>query len=73
MISHLLPGFRNIRTPLATGYLYLLLLWLWVGELIPTSETADGLIARAYQWAACSARPRFLPRSPSPRTCWAAS
>jgi hypothetical protein len=41
MISHLLPGFRNIRTPLATGYLYLLLLWLWVGELIPTSETAE--------------------------------
>jgi hypothetical protein len=41
MISHLLPGFRNIRTPLATGYLYLLLLWLWVGELIPTSETDE--------------------------------
>jgi len=50
MISQHLPGFRNIRTPLATGYRYLGLLWLWVGELIPTSQTADGLIARAYQW-----------------------
>lgn len=50
MISELLPGFRNIRTPLATGYLYLGLLWLWVGALIPTSQTADGLVARAYEW-----------------------
>ena len=36
MTSELLPGFRTIRTPLATGYLYLGLLWLWVGALIPT-------------------------------------
>ena len=49
MISNLVPGFRSIRTPLATGYLYLVLLWLWVGGLIPPSQTADGLIARAYQ------------------------
>ena len=50
MISNLVPGFRSIRTPLATGYLYLVLLWLWVGGLIPPSQTADRLIARAYQW-----------------------
>ena len=46
MISNLVPGFRSIRTPLATGYLYLVLLWLWVGGLIPPSQTADGKIVR---------------------------
>ena len=35
---------------MATGYLYLGLLWLGVGELIPTSQSADGLVARVYQW-----------------------
>jgi len=30
MLANLLPGIRDIRTPLATGYLWLLALWLWI-------------------------------------------
>lgn len=30
MLGNLLPGVREVRTPLATGYLWLLILWLWL-------------------------------------------
>jgi hypothetical protein len=56
MISQLLPGFRNIRTPLATGYLYLGLLWLGVGELMPTSQSAD---TGAGAWLCATGRSRL--------------
>ena len=32
MLANLLPGLRHVRTPLATGYLYLLAAWLWFGD-----------------------------------------
>jgi hypothetical protein len=32
MLSNLLPGFRDVRTPLATGYLYLAAAWIWFGS-----------------------------------------
>ncbi|HOZ58288.1 MAG TPA: hypothetical protein PKY70_08890 [Nakamurella multipartita] len=48
MLSNLLPGFRNIRTPLATGALYLVLVWLWVGRPAPSTES--GWFAGALQW-----------------------
>lgn len=37
ILASVLPGFRDLRTPLITGYLYLVLLWLLVGsdQLLP--------------------------------------
>lgn len=40
MISNLLPGFRNVRTPLATGYLVFVLVWLLTGRPAPTDGTS---------------------------------
>jgi hypothetical protein len=41
MLGNLLPGIRQVRTPLATGYLWLLMFWLWLPshltEIAPTS------------------------------------
>lgn len=49
MLANVLPGFRNIRTPLATGALYAVLLWLWVGR--PAPATDSGWFADALKWA----------------------
>jgi hypothetical protein len=38
MLATLLPGVRHLRTPLVTGALYFLLLWLWVGPENVTPE-----------------------------------
>ncbi|MFF4392878.1 MULTISPECIES: hypothetical protein [unclassified Streptomyces] len=40
MLASLLPGLRELRTPLATGYLYLLLLFLLFSDSIPTKNEA---------------------------------
>jgi hypothetical protein len=43
VLASLLPGLRDLRTPLATGYLWLVTLWLLVHEHLPTSAaTASG-------------------------------
>jgi hypothetical protein len=30
MLTNFLPGIREFRTPLATGYIWLLTFWLWI-------------------------------------------
>ena len=49
MLTNLLPGLRDLRTPLATGYLYLAALWIVFGGLLPDNDSATGLIARIYE------------------------
>ena len=51
MLSSLLPGLRDLRGPLAAGYLWLLNLWFWYGDRIPTKDEADatgGFFAEIY-------------------------
>lgn len=47
MFTQLLPGFRHVRTPLITGYLWLLFAWLVLGpeRLIPDRD-AEGIPGR---------------------------
>src|SRR5260370_42274600 len=45
MLSSLLPGLRELRTPLATGYLWLANIWLMVGWKLPSKKPANGPIA----------------------------
>jgi hypothetical protein len=40
MLASLLPGLRDLRTPLTTGYLWLIFLWLWFHDDFPTTEVA---------------------------------
>ncbi|WP_328936261.1 hypothetical protein OG288_44195 [Streptomyces tauricus] len=51
MLVTLLPGVREIRTPLAVGYTWLLALWLAIGHRIPESDQASGLVADIYRLA----------------------
>jgi hypothetical protein len=37
LISNLLPGLRDLRTPLAVGYLWLVALWLALHKYLPAS------------------------------------
>jgi hypothetical protein len=49
MLANLLPGIRDIRTPLATGYIWLLMAWLWIPEHLKTAappSSVPGDIAR---------------------------
>ena len=42
MLINLLPGLRELRAPLAAGYLWLLGLWLAFGESVPKRSEATG-------------------------------
>ena len=50
MLASLLPGLRDLRTPLATGYLWVVALWLVLHDWVPGSvEAATGPIKSLYQ------------------------
>lgn len=50
LITNLLPGLRDLRTPLATGYLWLTFLWLLLHKHVPTSvATAKGPLRSLYE------------------------
>jgi hypothetical protein len=50
VLASLLPGLRDLRTPLATGYLWLVALWLLLHDWIPDSvDHAQGPIKSLYQ------------------------
>src|SRR4051794_3519418 len=50
MLASLLPGLRDVRTPLTVGYLYLVIGWIWFSEDIPrTKPQHDGMIRRLFE------------------------
>lgn len=50
MLASLLPGLRDVRTPITIGYLWLLIAWLMFADRFPTTRPEDdGLIARLYE------------------------
>jgi hypothetical protein len=49
VLSSLLPGLRDLRAPLAAGYIWLVNLWLLFGDEIPSEAEAEGVIARLYR------------------------
>lgn len=59
MIASLLPGFRDLRTPLVTGYLWLAVVWLWFGSdrLIPEDSNpfVDRLLEATHVFGSASA------------------
>jgi hypothetical protein len=53
MLASLLPGLRDLRTPLATGYLWLIGLWLLMHQHVPKNvHEATGPIQSVYQLGA---------------------
>lgn len=49
MLANLLPGLRELRVPLAAGFLWLLAIWFWVEPLVPDAGDASGALASAYR------------------------
>lgn len=45
MLANLLPGLREVRAPLAAGYVLLLTLWLAFGDSLPAESEATGIYA----------------------------
>jgi hypothetical protein len=50
LLTNLLPGVREFRTPLTVGYLWLLALWIWLGDDLPSETDARGLLQRVYEF-----------------------
>ena len=48
MLSNVLPGLRELRAPLAAGYLWLTWSWLVWGDDLPTRAEVSGPLARLY-------------------------
>lgn len=48
MLASILPGLRDLRVPLASGFLWLVVVWLLAHQWIPTKDEADGLAAEVY-------------------------
>lgn len=42
MLAQILPGFRDFRTPLVTGYLWLVVLWVLIGMPLPDKTATSG-------------------------------
>lgn len=57
VLTQVLPGFRELRTPLATGVLWLLTLWVALGDRIPSRAEATGFAKRVYDLAELVGRP----------------
>ncbi len=50
MLASLLPGLRDVRTPLTVGYLWLVASWVWFGGYLPEKRpTDDGVILRLFE------------------------
>lgn len=60
MFASLLPGLRDLRTPLATGYVYLVTLLLLVGDRIPKREHAEGPLKLLYDLVGWMGKPTIL-------------
>jgi hypothetical protein len=48
MLSSLLPGLRDLRTPLTAGYVWLLGLWLLLSDLTPVRQLAARLTSEVH-------------------------
>ncbi|ASN39195.1 hypothetical protein CGQ24_09310 [Arthrobacter sp. 7749] len=44
MLAQILPGFRDFRTPLVTGYLWLTVIWILIGAPLPDGKSTVGLM-----------------------------
>ncbi|MEV0538111.1 hypothetical protein [Kitasatospora sp. NPDC050463] len=49
MLMNLLPGLRELRTPLAVGYVWLVTIWLCAADHLPSRDSATGVFASLYK------------------------
>jgi hypothetical protein len=49
VLSNVMPGLREVRAPLAAGYLWLACFWLVFGDEVPTRSAVEGPLERLYE------------------------
>lgn len=49
LAASLLPGLRDIRAPLAAGYMWLFVAWLWFGTGLPKESQSRGVLRSIYE------------------------
>jgi hypothetical protein len=49
VFASLLPGLRDVRAPLAAGYLWLVVVWVVFEPAVPERAAADGVMASLYR------------------------
>lgn len=59
-MANLLPGLRELRGPLAAGYVWLVVAWLLFGRQLPARADAHGVLADVYDLAGWLGRPALL-------------
>ncbi|MGW5689140.1 hypothetical protein [Nonomuraea sp. NPDC003754] len=57
MLANLVPGIRDLRAPLAAGYLWLVVAWLTWARHLPTPDKATDLLADAYRLGSTAGLP----------------
>lgn len=60
VLMNLLPGLRELRTPLATGYVWLVTLWFGLHDLVPSRKHSSGLVLATYQLVEFMGKPALL-------------
>jgi hypothetical protein len=60
VLASLLPGIRELRAPLAAGYVWILGLWLGFGHHLPSRAAARGGWADVYELATWAGKPVAL-------------
>lgn len=51
MLTTILPGLRDLRTPLATGYLWLFAVFLVFADWLPDGDADDAALSQLIEWA----------------------
>jgi hypothetical protein len=49
LFAQVLPGLRDIRAPLAAGYLWMLSIWLLVADSVPDKAPTDGVLGELFR------------------------
>jgi hypothetical protein len=60
MLTSLLPGLRELRAPLAAGYLWLITAWIALASRIPTPEAASGVLKDIYRLGQAVGKPGVI-------------
>jgi hypothetical protein len=60
MLTSLLPGLRELRAPLAAGYLWLITAWVALASRIPTTEAASGILKDIYRLGQAVGKPGVI-------------
>lgn len=60
MLSSLLPGVREIRTPLASGYLWIINLWITAGGWVPSKDPGHGAVSAIWKMGEFFGKPVLL-------------